>query len=142
MTVKLHGDAEADLHFALINTRQCEPAGIRFVENCQGNWVVKLLLSSSRVLQDYFFCPGQARVDPAYFRPFLCQCTGFVKEHRVDLTHQFEGATILDENAPTGTESQRAEHRQRRGHADPRAEITVHNRHGTRWAHGRIAQSS
>ena len=137
-----HGDAEAHLELAVVDRRQVEPAVASLVEDRQGDRVVKLLLGGRGESQHGCGIPRPAGVDVSHFRPFPSQRPCLVEQHGVDLVHQIERPAVLDQDSAAGTQLQRTEHRQRGGHADAGAEVTVDDRDGARRPQRREAQAA
>ena len=122
------GDAVADFVLGIVGRRQLELELVSLVQDRQGDRVMKPSLGRGRELENSLRRKAMAGDDSAHLGPLASQRTGFVEQHGVDLVHQLERSTILDQDPFVGTERKRRKHGQGRRHAYAGAEIAVEHR--------------
>ena len=136
MPFDVDGDAVADLVLRVVGRRQARaraPAALCRIARAIGWWNFRSAAAAKpRIWSGVEPVGGD---DPADLGPLAGQRAGLVEEDRVDLVHQLERPAVLDQDALVGAQGQRAEHRQRRGHADAGAEVAVEHRHRAGGAH-------
>ena len=114
--IESHGDAKTHLEFGVRDGGQFDTAGLSLVQDSQRNRMVKFMLGSGSVPQNRLSVPRGTCVNDTHLRPLPRQRARFVKEHRIDLAHEFQRSAILNQNALAGAQRQRTEHCQGRGH--------------------------
>ena len=141
MAIHAHGDAVAHVVFRLVGLRHRNPERGELVQDRLGDGMAELVFGSRGPLQDLRLGILAEREDSSDFRALAGECAGLVKEEGIHLAHQFQRASILDQNAVLGAQRQRGQHAQRSGHANTGAEIAIDHRRGAIDADGAEAEA-
>ena len=136
VTVDANADAVTDLVFGFLGFGQYDSHFFGLVQDGEGDGMMEFLLCRGGITHDSRFIVTVTGNDAAYFGPFTGEGTGLVEQHGVDFTHEFEGATVLDQDTLLGAQGQSRQHGQRCRHADAGTQITVQYCDGSGGAQG------